>query len=81
MMKERPVPARYTIRVRGVLDPRLADWFDSWTIGLEAGDTTLRGVVADPAALYGLISRLRDLGLELLAVARDEGPPDGGRSR
>ena len=35
------------------------------------GDTTLAGPLADPAALYGVISKIRDLGLELLAVVRD----------
>ena len=74
-----PAPAQYTIRVRGVLDPHLADWFDGWTMGYDAvGNTTLCGPVIDPAALYGVISRLRDLGLELLTVAPVEEPPQAG---
>ena len=48
-------------------------------MGYEAGGTTtLRGPVMDPAALYRVISRLRDLGLELLTVAPEEEPPPPG---
>ncbi len=61
----------YQIRVRGVLDPRWSAWFDGLTITHDPdGDTTLAGPVADQAALYGLISKARDLGLTLLGVSR-----------
>ena len=73
------VPARYQIRVRGVLDPRWSHWFDGMAIAHDAdGDTLLRGSLADQAALYGLLHRIRDLGLVLLAVARlpENGPPE-----
>jgi hypothetical protein len=35
------------------------------------GTTSLRGPVADQAALYGLIGKARDLGLTLLSVERE----------
>ncbi len=64
-------PAIYQIRVRGVLDVRWIVWFDDLTISHTAdGEMTLTGQVVDQAALYGLISRARDLGLTLLAVNR-----------
>jgi hypothetical protein len=64
-------PVRYQIRVRGALDPRWSAWFAGLAITHDAdGDTLLAGPLADQAALYGVISRLRDLGLTLLAVAR-----------
>jgi hypothetical protein len=64
-------PARYQIRVRGALDPRWSGWFAGLAITHDAdGDTLLAGPLADQAALYGVISRLRDLGLTLLSVAR-----------
>jgi hypothetical protein len=64
-------PACYQIRVRGALDPHWSDWFDSMTIACDAsGDTLLIGPLADQAALYGVLHRIRDLGLILLAVAR-----------
>jgi hypothetical protein len=64
-------PARYQIRVRGRLDPRWSDWFADLTISHDSDGTTLLvGMLADQAALYGVISRMRDLGLTLLAVAQ-----------
>ncbi len=62
-------PAYYEIKVRGRLDAQWAEWFDGLTISHDSqGDTWLAGVVADQAALYSLISRVRDLGLTLLSV-------------
>jgi hypothetical protein len=64
-------PARYRIRIRGHLDPSWSAWFDSLTITLErAGTTELTGPLADQAALFGLLARLRDLGATLLLVER-----------
>ena len=64
-------PAHYRFHVRGTLDPRWSVWFDQLAITYDAeGNTLLAGLVNDQAALYGLINRLRDLGMTLLAVAR-----------
>jgi len=64
-------PAHYCIRIDGHLDPAWSVWFDGMTITqAEDGTTTLAGVLIDQAALYGLLSRLRDLGATLLAVER-----------
>ncbi|HHY58297.1 MAG TPA: hypothetical protein GYA08_22995 [Chloroflexi bacterium] len=61
--------ANYTIRVAGQLGAEWTAWFDGMTITLTAdGDTVLSGVVTDQAALHGLLRRVRDLGLTLLAV-------------
>jgi hypothetical protein len=63
------MPLCYRIRVTGHLDLTWSAWFDGLTITHDAdGTTTLRGPVVDQAALYGVISRARDLGLTLLAV-------------
>ncbi len=63
----------YQIRVRGHLDLHWADWFGEMSISHETdGDTVLIGPVADQAALFGLLARIRDLGLTLLAVTRIE---------
>ena len=57
------------IRVKGQIDRRWSDWFDGLTISHSGtGETVLTGVVPDQAALYGIISRLRDLGLELASM-------------
>ena len=64
-------PAYYRIRIRGHLDPAWSVWFDGLAITQEAdGTTTLAGALIDQAALYGLLSRLCDLGATLLAVER-----------
>lgn len=59
----------YQIRLKGHLGQQWAAWFDGLAITLEAnGDTLLTGPVADQAALHGLLRKVRDLGLPLLAV-------------
>ena len=64
-------PAIYEIRVTGILDSKWADWFDGFTIAPQPdGDSVLTGPVADQAALHGLLSKVRDLGLPLLSVKR-----------
>lgn len=59
----------YQIRIEGQLGPQWADWFEGLTVNLEPDGTTLLcGPVVDQAALYGLLKKVRDLGLPLLAV-------------
>jgi len=62
-------PVFYKIRVKGHLDYRWAKWFDGLYIILaENGDTLLTGPVIDQAALYGLLKKVRDLGMALVSV-------------
>jgi hypothetical protein len=62
---------RYEIRIKGHLDSGWADWFGGLTITLEGdGDTLLAGRVVDQAALYGLLKKVRDVGMPLLSVNR-----------
>lgn len=62
-------PGIYEIRVRGHLDDRWADRFDGLTLSREgSGDTVLTGQVVDQAALYGLLRRVRDIGVPLISV-------------
>jgi hypothetical protein len=61
----------YEIRLKGHLNARWADWFDGLTLTQESdGTTVLRGSVVDQAALHGLLGKVRDLGLPLIAVNR-----------
>jgi hypothetical protein len=61
----------YEIRIEGHLDGQWADWFDGMSITLEEdGTTLLSGAVPDQPALYGLLRKVRDLGLLLIAVNR-----------
>ncbi len=69
------------IRVKGQIDEHWSDWFGELAIAHVGSDETLlSGAVADPAALYGLLSRLRDLGLSLLSVNSTEIEPDAARN-
>lgn len=56
------------ITVRGLLSDRLATVFDGMTPVRRTGATELVGAVEDQAQLYGLLDRIRDLGLELECV-------------
>jgi hypothetical protein len=72
---DRPEAGRYEIRLAGHLDARWAAWFDRLTVGQQGDGTTLiSGPIADQAALHGLLQRVRDLGLPLVSVTRDETP-------
>ncbi len=62
-------PVVYQIRLAGHLRAQWAEWFEGLTVTLEpAGTTLLTGPIVDQAALYGLLKKVRDLGLPLLAV-------------
>ena len=62
-------PTIYQIRVGGRLDERWTAWFAQMTLTVaDNGDTLLTGLVADQAALYGLLRKVRDLGVPLISV-------------
>jgi len=64
-----PPPFFYEIRVKGRLSSeQWTSWFDDLTVSTNKGESTLRGRVPDHAALYGLLARLRDLAIPLVAV-------------
>jgi len=64
------------IVVKGRIDEQWSEWLDGLTIAhTEQNETVLSGSLVDQSALYGLLTRLRDLGLPLLAV-RCEGLDD-----
>ena len=62
-------PGCYAIRLKGHLGTRWAAWFDGLAIAHGSdGTTIIHGPVADQAALYGLLQKVRDLGLPLISV-------------
>jgi hypothetical protein len=70
----------YEIRVKGHLDSRWSAWFDGLTItNLPHGEALLSGALADQAALHGMLMKVRDLGLPLLAV--NQASPDGAHEQ
>jgi hypothetical protein len=70
---DRSKPMVYQIRIKGHLGCEWTDWFEGLTITLEDnGETLLTGPVIDQAVLYGLLRKVRDLGMPLLLVVRVE---------
>jgi hypothetical protein len=63
-------PAWYEIRVAGVLDSRWAAWFDGLQVSGRSEETVISGLLTDQSALHGLLAKVRDLGLTLIAVRR-----------
>jgi hypothetical protein len=64
-------PLIYQIKIEGHLGQEWMEWFEGLTIMLEEdGETLLTGPVTDQAALYGLLKKVRDLGMPLLSVNR-----------
>lgn len=60
----------YEIRLQGHLEPRWSAWFDGLTLTNHSdGTTALRGLVADQAALHGLLQKVRDTGLPLVSLS------------
>jgi hypothetical protein len=61
------------IRVKGCIDENWSAWLAGLSIiCTDQDETVLSGVVVDQAALYGVLSMLRNLGLPLLSVAGEE---------
>src|SRR3990172_1735415 len=60
---------RYEIKVVGHLDEHWSEWLGGLTIIHEAqGNSLLPGVIADQAALHGILAQIRDLGLALISL-------------
>lgn len=63
---------RYELRVNGRLSQDITDWFEDMTLVVDdtttPPQTVIQGIIRDQAALFGLISRIRDLSLALLSV-------------
>jgi hypothetical protein len=68
--KDYDTPAIYRIRVKGVLDPTWSDWFDGFTITSLEDETEMTGLVADQAALHGILTQLNNLGLAILFMTQ-----------
>jgi hypothetical protein len=58
----------YEIQVKGYLDARWNELFEGMNIAWQDNVTTISGMVADQAALHGLLARVRDYGLVLLSI-------------
>ena len=66
-------PLLYEIQVSGRIDLDRAAWFGAMTLDMKrtpegAVISVLSGEVPDQAALFGVLARIRDLGLKLISV-------------
>jgi hypothetical protein len=76
-------PIVYEIRVEGHIGSSWSSWFEGLAIRCkENGETVLTGPITDEAALYGVLMRIRDLGLPLVEVKRvpAEDQPTGAQT-
>ncbi len=72
----RQAPVLYEIEVEGLLAEYWSQWFadvELTYIEADSGITIMAGVMQDQAALYGLLAKVRDLGLVLISVRRMNG--------
>ena len=73
-------PAFYQIRITGQLSSEWSDWFEGMAITLDDnGDTLITGPVVDQAALYGLLKKVRNLGMPLVSVFQTQ--PQKGENK
>jgi hypothetical protein len=71
------MPEHYEIKIRGHLDQCWSERFAGLRLThLDENETLLSGSLPDQAALHGLLVRVRDLGLELISVSRDDSGRD-----
>jgi hypothetical protein len=70
-------PTRYRISVRGRLTERLGSAFEGMALEPGRGQTALVGVIRDQSHLYGVLDRVRSLGLELVSVQPAPSPEAG----
>lgn len=72
-MVEQSEQAIYRITIKGQLDKSWAEWFENLdVINNDDGSTTLVGPIVDQPALHGILSKVRDLSLTLIALTRVE---------
>jgi hypothetical protein len=74
-------PARYEVRVDGVLDGRWSQWFEGLRIDPQERETILSGTLPDQPALHGILDKVRDLGLSIIAVRRVPPQDEAGEQR
>lgn len=61
-------PGSYEIRIKEALDEKWAAYFAPYTLTDGTDETILTGLVHDQVELFGILLRIRDLGLKLVSV-------------
>jgi hypothetical protein len=69
MIEEKLVMQKVEIRVKERMDDHWSEWFQDFEIlTSEESEPIMVGEVKDQVGLYGLIAKMRDLGLTLISV-------------
>ena len=69
VQKNEKGPIIYQIKIEGHLDNSWQEWFEGMNIRrLKDGNTLLSGEVVDQAGLYGLLKKIRNLGISLISI-------------
>jgi hypothetical protein len=70
------------IHVKGMIDEQRSDWFEGLSVIHEGtNETVLYGQVVDQTALFGLLTKVRDLGLALVSVQVAQTMDNDARSK
>lgn len=69
-ISETRLPGVYEICLRGHLDSHWLAELEGFELTIQNGDSCLTGRVADQAALYGLLRKVKDFGFPLISVLR-----------
>jgi len=68
-MKEKTAPITYSIKLKGRLSQEWSEWLEAMTIDYEGENETIVKVeILDQSALFGLLKKIRDLGLPLISI-------------
>jgi len=75
---EHPIGDVYEIKIKEPLDPSWSEWFNDFTIyKSEDRETVIVGRVKDQTALHGLLAKIRNMNLTLIAVRKVNDEEDG----
>ena len=58
----------YEIRIRDLLDEKWSTYFSPFALTADEDETVLTGQAHDQAELFGILLKIRDLGLPLVSV-------------
>lgn len=61
-------PRGYRIKVKGHLDEKWSRWLEGFSMAYDEDATILEGILPDQSGLHGLLNKIRDLNLQLVAV-------------
>ena len=58
----------YEIRVKGTLDASWSTWFAPLALVSQQDETLIVGPIQDQSELFGVLLKIRDMGLQLISV-------------